>query len=154
MPRLPSAPARIFSPLPPGEGRLPRLSRVLPLLIIGGLWLCLVPDPVLSAEPQTPEASVDETTPSSVNGHHANPREVALGFGMLAAILIVGVLLLLVVVLWGNRTRRLARSPLPPVTKQDELWYLKPKKPEDESQAEPPASSPGPVPPQPREPGQ
>ncbi|MBI3860906.1 MAG: DnaJ domain-containing protein [Planctomycetia bacterium] len=48
-------------------------------------------------------------------------------FTMLAAIIIGGVLLLLVVVMWGNRTRRFARKPLPNVARRDELWFLKPK---------------------------
>lgn len=55
-------------------------------------------------------------------------QAVSLGFFMIAVILAAGTLLLVLVVTWGNRTRRLARSPLPPVGKPDELWFLKPKK--------------------------
>jgi hypothetical protein len=55
-------------------------------------------------------------------------RAVSLGFLMIAGILVAGAFLLVLVVTWGNRTRRLARSPLPPIVKPDELWFLKPKK--------------------------
>lgn len=55
-------------------------------------------------------------------------QAVSLGFFMIAVILAAGTLLLVLVVTWGNRARRLARSPLPPVGKPDELWFLKPKK--------------------------
>jgi hypothetical protein len=53
---------------------------------------------------------------------------LTLGFIMLGSIIIGGTILLALVVMWGNRTRRLARSPLPPVAERDELWFLKPKK--------------------------
>lgn len=63
---------------------------------------------------------------------------------MWAGIIFGGVILLALVVMWGNRTRRLARSPLPPVAKRDELWFLKPKPPAgDDAEAGPPDSGSG-----------
>ena len=55
-----------------------------------------------------------------------------LAFAMWAGIVFGGVILLALVVMWGNRTRRLARSPLPPIAKRDDLWFLKPKPSTDE----------------------
>jgi len=43
-------------------------------------------------------------------------------------ILIAGVGLISLVMIWGNRMRRIARQPLPTVAPRDELWYLKNKK--------------------------
>jgi hypothetical protein len=54
-------------------------------------------------------------------------KTVAQAFLMLGGIIVGGTLLLLMVVMWGNRTRRLTRQPLPAVAKRDELWYLKSK---------------------------
>lgn len=59
-----------------------------------------------------------------------------------AYVLFGGVLLLLValftlILLGGSWARRLARTPLPPVKRPDELWYLKnPQTPESEETAE------------------
>jgi len=59
-------------------------------------------------------------------------QAVSLAFIMFAGIIMVGSLFLALVVIWGNRTRRLARTPLPPVAERDELWFLKPSKSADE----------------------
>ena len=58
---------------------------------------------------------------------------VWLAFMMWTGIIFGGVILLALVVMWGNRTRRLARSPMPTVAKRDELWFLKPKPPADDA---------------------
>jgi hypothetical protein len=63
-------------------------------------------------------------------------RSLWLAFFMLAGIIVGGTLLLALVVMWGNRTRRLARRPLPPVAQRDELWFLKPKPDVDDSTGE------------------
>lgn len=63
-------------------------------------------------------------------------RSLWLAFFMLAGIIIGGTMLLALVVMWGNRTRRLARRPLPPVAQRDELWFLKPKPEVDDSTGE------------------
>ncbi|HLJ09668.1 MAG TPA: hypothetical protein VKU82_00690 [Planctomycetaceae bacterium] len=55
-------------------------------------------------------------------------RSVSLALFMLGGIIVAGTLLLALVVMWGNRTRRLARRPLPGVSKRDDLWFLRPAK--------------------------
>jgi hypothetical protein len=57
---------------------------------------------------------------------------LSFAFVMLACIIVGGAMLLALVVIWGNRTRRMAQSPLPPIAKRDELWFLKPKKEADD----------------------
>jgi hypothetical protein len=65
----------------------------------------------------------------------AKKQALTLAFIMLASIIFGGTILLILVVLWGNRARRLARSPLPEVADRDELWFLKPKKGRNVSEA-------------------
>ncbi len=60
-------------------------------------------------------------------------QAVSLAFAMWVGIIFGGAILLTLVVMWGNRTRRLARSPLPPISKRDELWFLKPKPSTDDT---------------------
>jgi hypothetical protein len=66
----------------------------------------------------------------------ARTPALSLAFILLACIIAGGALLLTLVVTWGNRARRLARSPLPPVSERDELWFLKHKKPLPERESE------------------
>ena len=106
------------------------------LLLALGLWLALFAQrPPVQAD----EAGADreataspqgaEQAPRSSSGNEQTKRQaLSFAFVMLAGIIVGGALLLALVVLWGNRTRRLAQSPLPPVSKRDELWYLKSKK--------------------------
>ena len=110
------------------------LSRA--LLFASGLWLFHFGfAPALRAEPvgdghgtaAAPDIS-DHPPPSSAADEQAKRQALSFGFIMLAGIIVGGALLLALIVIWGNRTRRLAQSPLPPVSKRDELWYLKPKK--------------------------
>jgi hypothetical protein len=104
------------------------------------LWLCLAgPLPLSFAEDSHAGHATDESeSRSGISGHSiaADPQSkkqaLTLGFIMLGCIIVGGTMLLALVVMWGNRTRRLARSPLPPVSKRDELWFLKPKKNADE----------------------
>jgi len=120
------------------------------LLLTGGLWVVLAASPLLAADEdaQAPEVAAEDS-PVQVPPAESreNKRLLTLAFGMLAAILIFGALFLALVVLWGNRARRLARSELPPVSKQDELWFLKPKKsagePDEPGGPLPPGPAPG-----------
>jgi hypothetical protein len=95
--------------------------------------LCLAVTPDLQADPADGEVRVKtESTPDdSGSPQRIDPdlRRKAIGqaFAMLAAIIMGGTLLLLLVVMWGNRARRLARKPLPTVARRDDLWFLKPK---------------------------
>jgi hypothetical protein len=65
----------------------------------------------------------------------AKNQALTFAFVMLGCIIVGGAMLLALVVIWGNRTRRLAQSPLPPIAKRDELWFLKPKKESPEGTA-------------------
>jgi hypothetical protein len=105
-----------------------------PLLVAGGLLLVLLAaSPAIPAEPagDTEQAANPDAGISSLTGtvdSDAKRHALSFGLAMLAGIIVGGTMLLVLVVVWGNRTRRLARSPLPPVSKRDELWFLKPKK--------------------------
>jgi len=132
------------------EARERRGLGLSPLLLAGGVWVVLVSSPVLAADDDAQARDVAaEDSPAQVPPpeSRANKRLLTLAFGMLAAILIGGALFLTLVVLWGNRARRLARSQLPPVSKQDELWFLKPKKnagdPDEPEGQMPPGPTPG-----------
>jgi hypothetical protein len=80
-----------------------------------------------------PEKSPEDASRSPPDPQ-ARTQALSLGFFLLACIIVGGALLLTLVVTWGNRTRRLARSPLPPVSERNELWFLKPKKPQPEGE--------------------
>ena len=106
------------------------------LLLAGGLWLVLFSQrpPVragAAGEDQQAAASlqaIEQASHSSSPDEQAKRQALSFAFVMLAGIIVGGALLLILVVFWGNRTRRMAQSPLPPVSKRDELWYLKSKK--------------------------
>jgi hypothetical protein len=115
-------------------------GRTLPLklglVVAGWLWLATAGD-LAPASGQAPDGKSDgpaassstDPAPDAVSDPLLKTRAVWLAWIMWAAIMFGGVMLLTLVVMWGNRTRRLARSPLPPIAKRDELWFLKPKPP-------------------------
>lgn len=78
------------------------------------------------------EAPPDPASPplDRLEQDRAQRRAYDVGVVMLGGIVICGVGLIALVLLWGSRTRRIARQPLPKVAPVDELWYLKGKKPE------------------------
>lgn len=108
-------------------------------LLLAGCWLslCLATAAELHAAPPDAEAAPSDFAAAPVDVEKRAPVDPEMkkwvwqAFLMLAGIIVGGTLLLLVVVLWGNRTRRLARKPLPTVARRDELWFLKPKPPMD-----------------------
>jgi hypothetical protein len=93
------------------------------------------------------DAPADDTANAALASERQSPGEpspaeplakkqaLSFAFVMLGCIIVGGAMLLALVVIWGNRTRRLAQSPLPPVAKRDELWFLKPKKEPPEGSA-------------------
>ena len=97
-------------------------------------WLVLWAAPVLDASPPEAEQTVQEEDNEPAN---AQTKRVPIDAGrktwirqalvMLLGIILSGILLLMIAALWGRRARRLARKPLPSVTKPNELWFLKPK---------------------------
>jgi hypothetical protein len=56
-------------------------------------------------------------------------RTVATAVLLLLGIVGAGLILMLLVLLWGVRVRRIARAPLPGQSPVDPLWYLRPKPP-------------------------
>lgn len=104
-------------------------------LLLCGCWLglCLVAtDRSHAAGDDSDPASAESATPSERPFRadidpELKTRTLSQAFVMLGGIIVGGTLLLLVVVMWGNRTRRFARRPLPHVAKRDDLWFLKPK---------------------------
>ncbi|HEY3965038.1 MAG TPA: hypothetical protein VGM05_10850 [Planctomycetaceae bacterium] len=121
---------------------LPRRSRRLLLI---GCWLsvCLASAPDLQAAPVDGKAADAEPSAAPADEEKRVPvdpelkRWVWQALLMLGGIIVVGTLLLMVVVMWGNRTRRLARKPLPQIAKRDELWFLKPKPPTSRLEQQP-----------------
>jgi hypothetical protein len=112
-----------------------RLLSGVPLIASLLVVLTLVGQAARSAEPSADDDRRAARTADESSGEANRPdpqaRTHALSFGffLLACIIAGGALLLTLVVTWGNRARRLARSPLPPVSERNELWFLKPKKP-------------------------
>ena len=105
-------------------------------------------DPALAA-PAVPRAIAEVAedarpeSPSETDYDDEKARGQAYQAGvlMIGGILIAGVGLLALVMIWGNRMRRIARQPLPPVAPRDELWFLRNKKPGPQATAgEPPAA--------------
>jgi hypothetical protein len=98
-------------------------------------WLMLCAMPVLSAAPPEADPAVQEETDETSPGTKRRLIEPTVRswiwqlFAMILGIIFSGTMLLLFVVMWGQRTRRLARKPLPSVAKPNELWFLKPKRP-------------------------
>jgi hypothetical protein len=112
------------------------------------LWLVIAgqPDFVVAQVPNensdtlAVNESADSDSPMAIDPE-LKKHAVWLALLMWAGIIFGGVILLALVVMWGNRTRRLARSPLSPVAKRDELWFLKPKPPADDAEGIDPSDS-------------
>lgn len=100
-----------------------------------GLWLVLFAiQPEAAVAQPTAEAvragsGHDEPVPAAVPArdaeHLGQERAVAIGFYLLFGIAFLGLVLLLWVIWWGVRLRQAVRKPLPRVSRNDELWYLK-----------------------------
>jgi hypothetical protein len=118
----------------PGDRR--RLSPKHVVVVVAALWLGQIAIGLSHAE-ESPAggdraAAVPSERRSPDQSSAADPQKknqtLSFAFVMLGCIIVGGAMLLALVVIWGNRTRRLAQSPLPPIAKRDELWFLKPKK--------------------------
>ena len=86
---------------------------------------------------QTPEvpASTDSTdrngsaaAESAFASDEQKQKVATVAVYLLMLVVIICVGLLILVLLWGRRVRKLMRKPSKPVSLGDELWYLKPKK--------------------------
>ncbi len=113
------------------------------------IWGVLLPGALLAADPPVDpttskpaavQAAPDEQ-PVAENDKPVKPpptleqkRKVV----VLTSLVIVGILavllcLLLWIVWWSRRTHRLLRAPLPAANRGDELWYLKAKRPPNQT---------------------
>lgn len=93
--------------------------------------------PVAEAAP----ADQESTNPPEHHDDKVRNQAYQVGVMMIGGILIAGVGLLALVMIWGNRMRRIARQPLPTVAPRDELWYLRNKKRDQTTTSgEPPAA--------------
>ena len=98
------------------------------------IWLVLWAMPLVGAAPPEAEPAVQEEETERAN---ADTKRLPIDAGrmkwirqalvMLLGIILSGIFLLVLAALWGSRARRLARKPLPSVSKPNELWFLKPK---------------------------
>ena len=110
------------------------------VLLPGVLWAAAPPTDQTTPEPGAVQVAPDEQ-PVAGNEKHVKPpptleqkRKVV----VLTSLVIVGILavllcLLLWIVWWSRRTHRLLRAPLPAANRGDELWYLKAKRPPNQT---------------------
>jgi hypothetical protein len=123
------------------RGKIVRMGLLLGvILILNGGPSTGGQEPALPAAPSDADAKeVRESIPSipaeTADREQARRGAFFSGVVMLGGILICGVGLIAVVLLWGNRTRRMARQSLPKVAPRDELWYLKHKIESDPEQS-------------------
>lgn len=109
-------------------------------LLAVGCWLCLClatapglhAAPLNRGAPTNSDADGAKSAATDAEGKRAavDPELknwIWQAFLMLAGIIIGGTMLLVIIVMWGNRVRRFARKPPPTIAKRDELWFLKPK---------------------------
>lgn len=105
------------------------------ILLAGAICLFALSARPAFADAQSPNESVTNVEPDAGTASRAEivdtpakRQALSTGLLLLGGIIVAGTFLLALVVIWGNRARRLAQRPLPPVAKRDELWFLKPKK--------------------------
>jgi hypothetical protein len=106
------------------------------MVVVAALWLGQIAVGLSHAEEspaggdRAAAAPSERRSPDQSSAADLQKKNQTLSFAfvMLGCIIVGGAMLLALVVIWGNRTRRLAQSPLPPIAKRDELWFLKPRK--------------------------
>ncbi|MGQ0635891.1 MAG: hypothetical protein ACT4QC_14865 [Planctomycetaceae bacterium] len=121
-----------------------RVPRVLAVALCACALRCApaFADPADADEPvETGAPAPRESMPA--DRQEAAKRAYATGIVMLGGILICGVGLVAMALLWGSRTRRIARQSLPDVALRDELWFLKHKPPTPAADDPPQASEGG-----------
>jgi len=85
---------------------------------------------VAAGDEQSKTSEVNSVSTTQVDPEDEAEKERVVTAGVLLLVLVIGVVagLLVVVVLWGRRVRRMARKPTARIVPGDALWYLKPKK--------------------------
>jgi hypothetical protein len=96
-------------------------------------------EPVISPEHADKQVSPDPSgeRPQEPD-RNAKRRAASIGLLGLVGIVLTGVGLMVLVVLWGHRLRRITRSSSPHPTRGDELWYLRPDKQKPAESSNPP----------------
>ena len=80
-------------------------------------------------EQDTPEIQIPkENEAVNTKDQKQKERDVSIGFSLLFLIGMTAVTLAVMVVLWGFHMRRVARKRVSRPTREDPLWFLKPKK--------------------------
>ena len=78
--------------------------------------------PADASKPAAADRNVDEPN------QEAKERVATVAISLFALVAFAGLALLALVIFWGYRTRRIARSPLPPARQLDPFWYLRAEK--------------------------
>ena len=73
------------------------------------------------------DAQAEHAGETDASNREEKKRVVTVAFMLWWGIVFAGLGLLALIVLWGIRTRRIARIPLPAQSRTDDLWYLKSK---------------------------
>ncbi len=82
-----------------------------------------------------------QSAPAEKANRHSKRRVATVAVYLLVGVAFVGLALLGLIVLWGNRLRRIARKLPPRQSQTDEFWYLRPKKEiETNRESQPPGS--------------
>lgn len=94
------------------------------LIVVTLLWASAAAKP-LAMPSESPPTRVSRT--SATRAEHEHQQRVATAAVLLlVGVACLGAVMLALVVWWGFRVRRLARSRRPEPTVYDELWYLRP----------------------------
>lgn len=88
--------------------------------------------------------SQSQSTSASTAGAAKSPeqrqKQIVVALLLLMGITLAGLMMVGFAMLWGARTRRIARQPLPAAPRGDELWFLKKPLPTQQAPASVPTS--------------
>lgn len=92
------------------------------------LWMAILFPGSIAAQ-QDPAPGADAVAPEREAAEAPNQEEkervATAAIYLLALIVFAGLCLMGLAIFWGYRTRRIARSPLPPARPFDPFWYLR-----------------------------
>ena len=103
------------------------------------LWMAiLIPGSTVAQQDAVPRAdavAAPERAAADAPNQEEKERIATAAISLLALIAFAGLCLIALAIFWGYRTRRIARTPLPPARPLDPFWYLRRPKhtsPEDD----------------------
>lgn len=118
--------------MPTTADRLSALTRRIPCIVLMSflLWLGIAPFALYADDSESSAAEAKSAEELEGDADESlqkkeNHKKAAAGMMVLVGIALAGVGLLLIIILWGNRLRRISRRPLPSAERGDELFYLK-----------------------------